>query len=265
MLLTTKGGQQTAVVEPCRIAMRSRKPWTCLQAMKAVGSEVWVLSPCSRGDGLFPAQAQRVSQGSGCRSVNALREYGNRLVVRKHPTGYPWQRKRLQRHYVQAEPRSETMHRSVIDKAHMGAIARLTPLLWGNQNHSSAGPEVGKICADEFMRFGFGHVFNHMRQEHCVERVACRISALLKVLRRESREAGADTRSNTGDVVIHTYAVAVEMRQVAADSAADVEYKARPHAPQIPSIRDLRIDDFAQSAATRRQPLQPSCVCGIAG
>jgi hypothetical protein len=95
------------------------------------------------------------------------------------------------------------------------------------------------------MRFCFGHVLNHMRQEHGVKRVACRVAALLEIVGREGGEAGANARSNAGGVVIDAYAVAVEMRQITTDSAANVKHKARLHAPQIPAIWDLGIDDLA--------------------
>ena len=136
-------------------------------------------------------------------------------------------------------------HSVFVDEAHMSRVARLTPFLWGDQDHPSPGSDERQVFEDEIIGCTFGHVLDDVSEEHGVEAVAHSKLAFRKRGGLECPESCRVTRANALSVVVDTDTVAIQMLEVASNPTTDIEHETRAQVAKVPAVRALRIQDAA--------------------
>ncbi len=200
-----------------------------------------------------------VGHGSACRARLQNRD---RLVVCEQPAGTTRERKRADRDDVEPRPIGQAPHGRLVDQPDVRGIAPLASFLGRDEQNPAAGAKVRQMAPNDLDRLVFTHVLEHVGEQQRVE-PGLRLSAGDEPGGGVGGEAGRGARVDTVLVVVDTDPVAVDVLQVAADSATDVENETRRQPAQVPAIRSLGIDQPPQAASAPGQALQPMRVRGF--
>ena len=121
----------------------------------------------------------------------------------------------------------------------MRRVGRVAALLGCDAHDFPRASQVREVLAHECGSVVTAHVLEHMGEEQGREIASLRVSRVRKPVGRVGDEAPGATIRNGLDVVVDPDPVAIEVLQIAADAATDIERTPEVQPSQVPSVRAL--------------------------